>query len=126
MINELSYAVIGAAMRVHSEFGPGMREEVCHAALVAELRRDGRNVREQVSVPVAVGGRTIDKAFRVDLIVDDQLVVEIKCVKAIGLHDIKQVAGYLRVMGLRLGLILNFQVPSMRDGIKRVVNGFSE
>jgi len=122
-INALSYQIIGAAMRVHSEFGPGMREEVYQAALAAELRRDGHDVREQISVPIKVAGKRIGKAFRIDLLVDSLIVVEIKCVKMIGLHDIKQVAGYLMSLELKLGLILNFQVAAMRAGIKRIVNG---
>ncbi len=122
-LNGLSFGIIGVAMRVHSELGPGLREKVYEAALAAELKREGRTVRRQVNIPITIGGRRISKGARADLIIDEQIVIEVKAARGIGLHDVKQLLEYLKLLELRLGLILNFAAPSMRKGIKRVVNG---
>jgi GxxExxY protein len=125
-LNELSFRIIGIAMRVHTELGTGLREEVYEAALAAELERAGHTVRRQVSMSITIAGHHIGKAARADLIVDDQIVVEVKAVRSIGLHHIRQVRTYLKLLGLKLGLIFNFDSPSLRHGIRRVVNDFED
>lgn len=122
-LNELSFQIIGAAMRVHTELGPGLREDIYEAALAEDLRRDGHSVRQQVHIPITLAGRRFGKGARADLVVDETIVVEIKSTRGIGLHDVKQVLTYLKLLDLRLGLIFNFAAPSLRDGIKRVANG---
>lgn len=122
LLNELSYRIIGIAMRVHTELGPGLREEVYEAALVAEFQKEGLPVRQQVVLPITVGGRSIRKGARVDLIVDERIVIEVKAAQSIGPHHVKQIVMYLKLLDLRLGLILNFAAPSMRQGIRRVTN----
>ncbi len=122
-LDKLSYAIIGVAMKVHNELGSGMTEAAYEAALCHALAGAGHNVRAQVPVELNYEGARVAKAFRIDLVVDDRVIVEIKVVKAIGLHHIKQVAAYLKLTQLKLGLILNFGAPSLRYGIKRIVNG---
>lgn len=121
-LNRLSYAVIGAAMLVHSELGPGLKETVYEAALAAELRKRQHQVHEQTVIPIVVGDRRIREGFKVDLIVDSKLLLEIKADTLIRREHIKQVASYLRFTNLQLGLILNFGASSLRRGIKRVIN----
>ena len=121
-LNRLSYAVIGAAMLVHSELGPGLKETVYEAALAAELRKRQYQVQEQTVIPIVVGDRGIREGFKADLIVDRKLLLEIKADTLIRREHIKQVNSYLKFTNLQLGLILNFGASSLRRGIKRVVN----
>ena len=121
-LNRLSYAVIGAAMLVHSELGPGLKETVYEAALAAELRKRQYQVQEQTVIPIVVGDRRIREGFKADLIVDRKLLLEIKADTLIRREHIKQVNSYLKFTNLQLGLILNFGASSLRRGIKRVVN----
>jgi GxxExxY protein len=121
-LNQLSYKVIGAAMRVHTDFGPGMKEAMYQAALAHSLRKDGHHVDEQVSVSTTVGDLRIPKAFKADLIVDRKLLIEVKSERLIRREHIKQVSVYLRLANLRLGPILNFGAGSLRNGLKRVIN----
>ena len=121
-LNDLSYEIIGTAIRIHSELGSGLREAVYEAALASELRRGGHDVGQQVVIPITVGGRRIGKGARIDLIVDGQIALEVKSARGISMQDVKQIVTYLKVLDLRLGLILNFGVASLREGIKRVVN----
>ena len=99
-----------------------MSEAVYETALAADLIKAGHSVRRQVPVPLDYQGQRVGSAFKIDLLVDEQIVVETKVVKAIGLHHIKQVVTYLKLTNLPLGLILNFGAPSMRYGIKRIIN----
>lgn len=121
-IERLTYAVIGAALRVHSKLGPGMIESVYENALATELRRANINVEQQREVSILLEGRLIPKAYRADLLIEGMLVVEIKCATRITSLDIKQTLTYLRGLRCRIGLILNFKCASMKDGIKRVIN----
>lgn len=121
-LNALTFEVIGLAMRVHTELGTGLREGVYEKVLATRLREAGHRVRSQAEIRIQIGSDRFDRAFRVDLIVDDLLLIEVKCAKAIDSQHIRQVASYLRFMKLQLGLILNFAAPSLRDGIRRVIN----
>jgi GxxExxY protein len=124
--NEVSYRVIGAAMTVHSTLGAGLLESAYEKCLCSEFSRRGLQYRRQVRVTVDYQGMTITPAFTVDFIVENCLVLEIKCVeKVLPVHE-AQLLSYLRLTGLLLGLLLNFKVPHLRDGIHRKINGSEE
>jgi len=120
---DIGHAVIGAAMRVHSAVGPGLLESAYETCLVYELEKDRIGVRSQVSVPIRYEELTIENGYRIDLLVGGLVVVELKAVPAILPVHRGQLLSYLKLGGFRLGLLLNFDVAHMRDGIVRLVNG---
>jgi GxxExxY protein len=121
--NAISGEVVDAAIKVHSALGPGLLEGAYHACLVHELRKRGLKVRSQVLVPVAYDGIRINVGYRIDVLVENCVVVELKAVaKLLPIHD-AQLLSYLKLSEHRIGLLLNFHVVRMRDGIKRIVNG---
>jgi GxxExxY protein len=121
-LNELSGTIVDAAIRVHSALGPGLLESAYETCLAYELRERGLTVRTQVALPVVYKTITMDVAYRIDLLVEECLIVEIKTVpKLLPIHE-AQLLTYLRLIGHRIGLLLNFHVPLMREGIKRMVN----
>ena len=120
----ISGQVVDSAIKVHSVIGPGLLEGAYAACLAFELQDRGIVVRSQVPLPVNYEGRRIDLAYRIDLLVEETVVVEIKAVfRLVPLHQ-AQLLSYLRLSGRRVGLLLNFHVPRMRDGIRRIVNGW--
>ena len=122
--SELSGDVIGAAMEVHRVLGPGLLESAYERALEHELHLRGFAVERQLAVPLAYKGQSLGDAFRLDLLVEHRLVVEIKAVEVLlPVHE-SQLLTYLRLAEKRFGLLLNFNVRSLKDGVKRVVNGF--
>jgi GxxExxY protein len=121
--NETSRRVIGAAIRVHTALGAGVLESACGACLAYEFTKLRLHVEQEVRLPVVYEGVQLQTAYRVDFIVEKCLVVEIKCVeKVLSVHR-AQLLSYLRLSGHKLGLLLNFNVPHMRQGIHRVING---
>ena len=124
--NEVARLVVDSAYRVHTSLGPGLLESVYHAALASELA--DRRLRQecQFPVPVVYGSVKIKLGFRADIVVEDKLVVEIKSVEAILPVHKKQLLTYLRLMDKRLGLLINFNVTLIKNGIIRVVNGLEE
>jgi GxxExxY protein len=113
--------VIACAIKVHSATGPGLFESVYEPCLAHELRKAGVNFRRQVLVPLVYDNIVIDQAFRADLIIENELIVDVKSVEHLTpLHD-KQLLTYLRLTGLRKGLLLNFNARLMKDGIRSVV-----
>ena len=121
--NEASRLVIGAALRVHSVLGAGVLESPCHVCLCHEFAETGLQFRHQVRLPLIYKGIELAAAYRIDFIVENCLIVEIKCVeKLLPVHS-AQLLSYLKLSGLRLGLLINFNVPHLRDGIRRIVNG---
>jgi GxxExxY protein len=123
-LDELSYALIGCAMEVHKKLGPGLLESVYEQALVHELKMKGIPVRAQVDIDVSYKGLIIPKGFRLDLIVDEEVIVELKSVEDLRPLYHKQLLTYLRITDKRLGLLINFNTTNLRDGIKRVVNKY--
>ena len=121
---ETSRSVIAAAMRVHSELGPGLLETTYEACLAEELRVGGHDVRTQVSLPVLYRGREVQHGFRLDLLVDDEIIVEVKTVEKLAAVHEAQLLTYLRLSHRRVGLLINFHTAHLRDGIKRMVNGW--
>lgn len=114
--------VIGAAIEVHRELGPGLLESVYEVVLAAELKRRGLGVRRQVGVDVEWRGQRFKDAFRVDLVVDDCVLVELKCVEHLHNAHRKQLLTYLRLTRLKLGYLLNFAEPLLKNGITRTIN----
>jgi GxxExxY protein len=122
-INAITQAIIGAAMKVHSALGPGLLESAYEACLMHELRKSGFDVRAQVELPVIYDGIRVDLGYRIDLIVNDTVIVELKCVERIApLHE-AQILSYLKLSKKRVGLIINFHVRHLKDGIKRFIEG---
>ena len=125
MVNEnaIGNEVLKSAMKVHTALGPGLLESVYELCLVHELSKGGLKAERQVALPVRYGGLEIDGGFRVDMLVEDLVIVEIKAVEKLMTVHKSQLLTYLRLSGCKLGYLLNFNVSHMRDGIKRVVNG---
>ena len=121
--NEISGMIVDAAYRIHRRVGPGLFESVYERILRYELERRGLLVLAQHPVPVIYDSIRIDEAFRADLIVENKVIVELKSVEAIHPVHQMQVLTYLRLSGLRLGLPINFNVPLIKSGIKRIANG---
>lgn len=118
---ELTGAVIGAAIEVHKALGPGLLESAYEECLCHELRLRGKAFHRQVSLPVEYKGIKLDCGYRMDLIVDNSIVVELKSVdKIMPVHE-AQLLTYLRLSGLRIGLLINFKVPVLKDGIVRMI-----
>jgi GxxExxY protein len=123
--NEIATAVLDAAFKIHRILGPGLLESVYQATLDFELRKRGLRVVQQVGLPVYYEEIKLELGYRVDLIVADKVIIEIKSVEALAPVHRKQLLTYLRLMNLRLGLLLNFNVELMKHGIQRVVNGLA-
>ncbi len=124
MIEEdIGHTVIGAAIKVHSAVGPGLLESAYETCLIYELEKKRMDVQSQISIPIRYEDLTIENGYRIDLLVGGLVVVELKSVPAILPVHRGQLLGYLKLGGFRLGLLLNFNVAHMRDGIVRLVNG---
>jgi len=123
-INQITRQIIGAAMRVHTALGPGLLESAYRACLIHELRKRGFKVASEVGLPVIYLGEKIDLGYRIDLIVADCVIVEIKCVEAINAVHKAQLLSYMRLSGRQIGLLINFHVEHLKDGIKRMVDGY--
>ena len=126
-INAITEKIIGAALAVHRELGPGLLESAYEACLMLELLQRGLRVERQVSLPVVYRGHTLDCAYRMDLLVENEVVVEVKSVEKIEPVHPSQLLSYLRLSKRNVGLLINFNVKWLvSDGVKRVVNGFPE
>jgi GxxExxY protein len=122
-INHITHQIIAAAMRVHTALGPGLLESAYRACLLHELRNQGLRVASEVGLPVIYQGEKIDLGYRIDLVVTDSVIVEIKCVEAINPVHKSQLLSYMRLSGRQVGLLINFHVEHLKDGIKRLVDG---
>ena len=120
-INKVSGEVVDAAMEVHSALGPGLLESAYEHCLAHELTERGLKVERQVPVPLEYKNTQLDAGFRADLLVEESLIVELKTVEEIlPIHE-AQIFTYLKLTGGRVGLLLNFNVRSMKNGIKRII-----
>lgn len=116
--------VISAALKVHTKLGPGLLESAYRACLAHELRRRGVQVRSEVELPVYFEGIRVDLAYRIDLLVEEAVIVEVKTVaKVLPVHA-AQLLSYLRLSDHRVGLLINFHEKMLRDGIRRMVNDY--
>ena len=121
-LNEISAQVVDAAMKVHTALGPGLLENAYEICLKYELEKRDLRVQQQVALPVMYDGVRIDLGYRLDLLVEDQVIVELKTVdRMIPVHE-AQLLSYLKLSNRRLGLLINFNVVHLRTGIKRMVN----
>ena len=121
--NEIGHAIIASAMKVHTALGPGLLESAYEACLLYELEKQGLQVQRQVLLPPHYEDLIIDNGYRVDLLVGERVVVELKALETILPVHRAQVLSYLRLGRYKLGYLLNFNVARMRDGIVRLVNG---
>ena len=125
-LNDLSHQVIGAAIEVHKALGPGLLESAYEACLACELREQGLAVEAQVALPVVYRDVRLDCGYRVDLLVEGSLIVEVKAVSEIASVHKAQLLSYLRLAQLPLGLLINFHSELLTRGVRRVVNHLPE
>ncbi len=124
-LNQVTATIISAAIDVHRELGPGLLESAYETCLAYELTERGLNVRRQVEQPVAYRGVHWDCGYRIDLLVDG-VVVELKAVNSLNAVHKAQVLSYLKLSGYQVGLLINFNVKLLKDGVQRIVNGFQD
>jgi len=125
-LNEITARVIGAAIEVHIALGPGLLESAYEECLSQELQLRGISFERQKPLPVEYKGARLDCGYRLDMVVEDGVILELKACDSIEEIHKAQILTYLRLSGLKLGLILNFNVPVMKEGIVRVVNNLDE
>ena len=121
--NDVAKVVVDAAFKVHTALGPGLLESVYETVLAHELGARGLRVQRQVPIAIEYDGMRFDEAFRADLLVEELLIVELKSIEAVRPVHKKQLLTYLRLSHRKLGLLINFGAPLIKDGITRVVNG---
>ena len=124
--NEIAAQVVDAALRVHRGLGPGLVESVYVTVLAGELRKRGLFVETQLDIPIVYEGTYFERGFRADLVAENKVIIEVKSVEVIAPLHKKQLLTYLRLGDKRLGLLINFNVRLIRDGITRIVNGLTE
>jgi GxxExxY protein len=120
--NELSFKIIGVALKLHSNLGPGLLESVYEAAFDHDLREAGLDVKRQLPVTFVYKGLRLESAYRIDLLVNEKVVVEMKSVDALAPVHYAQTLTYLKLSSFKLGLLINFNEQSLRNGIHRIVN----
>ena len=122
----LSNTIIGAAIEVHKELGPGLLESVYEDCLKIELEEKGLKVNTQVDLPLIYKGKETGKYYRIDMLVEDVFIVELKAVEIMKpLHEV-QLLTYMKLSDVKMGLLINFNVPKLKEGIKRKLNGYLE
>ncbi|MFZ1699345.1 MAG: GxxExxY protein [Pyrinomonadaceae bacterium] len=121
-INAIAEKVIGCAIEVHRAIGPGLLESAYEECLCYELSQNGVRFKRQVPLPVVYKGVNLDCGYKLDIIVEDIVILEIKAVDRLIAIDEAQLLSYLRMMDKRVGLLLNFHSPVLKDGLKRIVN----
>ena len=124
--NDISYLVRKAAYTIHVALGPGLLESVYETLLAHELRKQGLDVQTQVALPVIYDGLQLENGFRMDLVIEHKVVIELKSVEVLLEVHHMQLLTYLKLSGHKLGLLINFNVPYIKNGIFRKVNGLEE
>lgn len=124
--NELSYKIIGAAIEVHKNIGVGLLENAYETALAYELKLLGLNVKQQVSLPLQYKRMTVENAYKIDLIVEDKVIIEVKSVQELNSISHAQVLTYLKQSNIKLGLLINFNTELIKYGIHRIVNNLTD
>lgn len=119
-VERVAKEIVDAAFKVHSKLGPGLLESVYEACLVYELTKRGLRVQRQLSLPIVYEDVRLDAGLRIDIMVDECVLVEIKAVESVLPVHGAQVLSYLKLTGLRLGLLINFNVPVIKEGIRRI------
>jgi GxxExxY protein len=123
-IDQITGAILDAAFKVHSALGPGLLEGVYEKCLAHELAKHGVKVQRQVFLPVVYDGVVIEGSYRIDLLVEDTVVVELKVSEGISELHKAQLLSYLKLSNKQVGLLVNFNVVHLRDGVKRIVNNY--
>ena len=121
--NQIATVIVDCSFRVHSALGPGLLETVYEAAMMYELKQRGLRVTSQQGIPANYYEVNLDVGFRADIIVENKVIIEIKSVEALAPVHSKILLTYLRLTEIKLGLLINFEVDLIKNGIKRVVNG---
>ena len=121
-VNELTGAIIGLAIDIHRTLGPGLLESAYQACLSYELLSSGRRFERQKALPLVYKAMHLDCGYRLDFIVEDLVIVEVKCVAALAPVHRAQLLTYLKLTGCPAGLLINFNVPVLKDGVKRVLS----
>ncbi|MGM9868321.1 MAG: GxxExxY protein [Sodaliphilus sp.] len=122
--NELTYKIIHCAMEVYNHLGPGLLEEVYEMAMMYELANVGLKAKNQVSLPVVYKGVDLEKQYRIDILVEDKIILELKSVTQLESVHSKQLLSYLRLSKLRIGYLINFNEKDFKNGYHRIVNGY--
>lgn len=115
-------SIVNAAFNIHKSLGPGLLEKIYEVCMAHELRKAGHDVQRQIDVPIVYDGIQFDEGLRLDILVDGLVVVELKAVEVINPVWIAQIISHLKLTGLNLGYLINFNVPLIKDGIKRFRN----
>ena len=121
-IERIAAAIVDSALKVHRALGPGLLESAYEACLAHELRKRGFSVTRQVFLPIIYDDVELDEAYRIDLVVNDLVIVEIKAVQQMKKLFARQTRTYLRLSGRKLGLLINFNVNLIKNGIKRIIH----
>jgi iron complex transport system substrate-binding protein len=124
-LDDITGVIVDAAVKLHKALGPGLLESVYELVLTRDLQRRGLNVERQKPVSFQYDGMKFDDAFRVDILVESAVVIEIKSVERLAAVHGKQVLTYLRLMNLPVGLLMNFGAPILKEGLQRIVNGLA-
>ena len=122
--NEISSKIIGAAIEVHKQLGPGLLESTYETCLTYELKQMGLDVKQQQALPVVYKEVKLDAGYRIDLLVENKVIIEIKSVEALADIHTAQLLTYLKLKDLKLGLLINFNSVRVVDGLKRILNGY--
>jgi len=120
--NEISKIIVDRCYKIHNSLGPGLLESVYEELLAFELTKTGLNITRQQGLPVVYEGKKLELGFRADIIVENKVIIEIKSCEGLAPVHFKQLLTYLRITGLKLGLLVNFNEALIKDGMKRVVN----
>lgn len=123
-LDDITHTIVDAAVKLHRDLGPGLLESVYEAILARELERRGLRGERQKVIRFEYHGMVFEDGFRVDLLVDERVIVEIKSVEHLARAHTKQLLTYLKLSNTRVGLLINFGAPTLRDGLRRVVNGY--
>ena len=119
---EIGKAIVNAAFKIHKELGPGLLEKVYEVCMAHELRKLGYDVKRQLDIPIVYDGIQFDEGLRLDLIVNDLVIAELKAVDTVNPVWVAQVISHLKLTKLNLGYLINFNVPLIKDGIRRFIN----
>jgi GxxExxY protein len=124
--NDLSYKIVGIALKLHKNIGPGLLESAYENALAYDLREMGLEVKQQVPMPFIYKEMRMDVGYRLDLLIENSLIIEIKSIEALAPVHYAQLHTYLKLSQIKLGLLINFNCKLLKDGIHRVVNNLPE
>jgi GxxExxY protein len=122
--NEITDKIIGCAIKVHKVLGPGLLESAYHACLYYELAKSGLQVEKEKALPLVYEEVKLDCGYRMDFVIEKKVIVEVKSVESLTDIHLAQVLTYLKLSNNRFGLLINFNVMKLKDGVKRVVNGY--